>query len=186
MRVAILELSGLVSGGGHPGISQQFVRGVKPGEVADLSQDHGGHAEPQPWDGGYRRMKFIHNGLNLLFNFSDFVVQFSDEPDGVLQFQGLGRQRGSNRVSGNLSDFKGHISFVAAFRGGFEQCFQPRQMGCGNLFSPRELFQQSVDRGNMQRRNEFFQFRKQNADQPCNRAFQFGAFLHLVKAVSGQ
>ena len=66
------------------GISQQFVRGVKPGEVADLSQDHGGHAEPQPWDGGYRRMKFIHNGLDLLFNFSEFVVQFSDEPDGVL------------------------------------------------------------------------------------------------------
>ena len=39
-------------------------------------------------------------------------------------------------------------------------------MGIGNLFGPRELFQQGVDRSNMQRRDEFFQFRKQNADQP--------------------
>ena len=52
MRVAIFELSGLVSGGRHPCISQQLVRRVKPGEVADLSQNHSCHAESQPWDGG--------------------------------------------------------------------------------------------------------------------------------------
>ena len=85
MRVAVLELSGLVSGGGHPGIGQQLVRGVKPGKVADLGQDHGGHAEPQPWDGGNRRMKLIHNGLDLFFDFINFTIQLTDEPDGVVR-----------------------------------------------------------------------------------------------------
>ena len=84
MRVAIFELSGLVSGGGHPCISQQLVRGVKSGEVADFSQNHSGHAEPQSWDSGNRRMKLIHNGLDLLFDFINFTIQFADEPDGML------------------------------------------------------------------------------------------------------
>lgn len=92
------ELSGLVSGGGHPCISQQLVWGVKPGEVADFCQDHGSHAEPQPRDSGNRRMKLIHNGLDLLFDFINFTIQFTDEPDGVLQFKGLGRHLRANRV----------------------------------------------------------------------------------------
>ncbi len=129
VRVAIFELSGLVSGGGHPGISQQLVRGVKAGEVADFSQDHGSHAEPQPWDGSDRRMKLIHNRLNLLLDFIDFTIQFTDEPDGVLQFKGLGRHLRANRVFGGISYFKSHIPFVVTIGGGFEQCFQPRQMG---------------------------------------------------------
>ena len=36
VRIAILELAGLVSGWRHAGIGQQLVRGVKPSEVADL------------------------------------------------------------------------------------------------------------------------------------------------------
>ena len=186
MRVAIFELSGLVSGGGHPGISQQLVRGVKSGEVADFGQDHGCHTEAQPWDSGNRRMKLIHNGLDLFFNFSNFMIQFADEPDGVLQFKRLGRHPGANRVSGGISDFKSHVPFVVAFRGSFEQCFQPRQMSCGNLFGTGEFLQQGVDRSNMQRRNELFQLWKQDADQSSDRTFQLGTLFHLVKTVSGQ
>ena len=105
------------------------------GEVADFSQDHGSHAEPQPWDSGDRRMKLIHNGLDLLFDFINFTIQFTDEPDGVLQFKGLGRHLRANRVFGGISYFKSHIPFVVTIGGGFEQCFQPCQMGCSNLFS---------------------------------------------------
>ena len=133
MRVAVFELPGLVSGGGHPGISQQLVRGIKTGEVTNLSQDHGGHAEPEPRDGSNGRMEFIHNSLNLSLNFSDFIVQFPDEADGVLQFERLSGHPGANRVSGSIPDFKSHVPLAAAFGGGFEQRFQPGQMGCGNF-----------------------------------------------------
>ena len=87
----------------------------------------------------------IHNGLDLLFDFINFTIQFTDEPDGVLQFKGLGRHLRANRVFGGISYFKSHIPFVVTIGGGFEQCFQPCQMGCSNLFSAGELFQQSVD-----------------------------------------
>ncbi len=107
-------------------LGQQLVWGVKPGEVADFCQDHGSHAEPQPRDSGNRRMKLIHNGLDLLFDFINFTIQFTDEPDGVLQFKGLGRHLRANRVFGGISYFKSHIPFVVAIGGGFEQCFQPR------------------------------------------------------------
>ena len=84
MRVTVLELPRLVSGWRHAGISQQLVRGVKPSEVADLGQDHGGHAETQSRDRGNGRMELIHNRLDLFFDFRDFGIQFTDEADGVL------------------------------------------------------------------------------------------------------
>ena len=69
--------------------------------------------------------KACHNGLDLLFDFINFTIQFTDEPDGVLQFKGLGRHLRANRVFGGISYFKSHIPFVVAIGGGFEQCFQP-------------------------------------------------------------
>ena len=84
MRVTVFELPRLVSGWRHLGISQQLVRGVKPSEVADFGQDHGGHAETHPRNRGNGRMEPIHNGLDLFFNLSDFNIQFTDETNGVL------------------------------------------------------------------------------------------------------
>ena len=84
VRVTVFELSGLVSGWRHPGISQQLVRGVKPREIAHLCQDHGSHTEAQPGDGGNWRIQFAQNALNLFLNFSDLGVQFPDKADGVL------------------------------------------------------------------------------------------------------
>ena len=103
----------------------------------------------------------------------------------MLRIMGL-YPEGANRVSGGITDFKSHIPFVAAFGYRFKKCFQPRQMGCGNLFSTGKLLQQGVDRSNMQRRNKLFQFREQDTDQPGNGTFQFGTLFHLVKTVSGQ
>ena len=73
----------MISRGRHPDIGQQLVRGLKTGEVTNFSKNHGGHTNPHPWDSGNGRIKLTHNGLNLLFNFSNFVIQFTDEPDGV-------------------------------------------------------------------------------------------------------
>ena len=139
MRVAVLELSGLVGRRRHLSIGQQPVRGGKTSEVADLGQDHSGHTETQPRNSGNGRIKFFHQGLDLLLNFGNLSIQFTDETDGVLQFRGFGRHTRANGDSGGISDFKSHVSFVAAFRGGFEQCFQPRQMSCGDLFGAWEL-----------------------------------------------
>ena len=68
----------------HPSISQQLVRGVKPGEVAHFSKNHSSHTEAHAGDGGNGRMELIHNGLDLFFDFHDFSIQFTDETDGVL------------------------------------------------------------------------------------------------------
>ena len=130
-------------------------------------------------------MEFIHNGLDLFFDFRDFSIQFANEADGMLKFKRLGRHPGTNGVSGGIADSKRHIPLVAAFRGGFQKGFQPGQMGAGDLFGAWKLLQQGVDRGNVQRRYQLFQLGKQDTDQPRDGTFQFGAFLHLVKTVSG-
>ncbi len=71
-------------------------------------------------------MKLIHNELNLFFDFINFAIQFTYEPDGMLQFKGLGRHLRANRVFGGISYFKSHIPFVTAFGSGLEQYFQSR------------------------------------------------------------
>ena len=48
---------------------------------------------------GNGRVQLIHNGLDRGFNFFDLGVQFPDEPDGVLQFQGFGGHSGANGAS---------------------------------------------------------------------------------------
>ena len=90
-------------------------------------------------------MKLIHNGLDLLFDFLNFGIQFTDETNGVLEFKGLGRHPRANGVSGSVADSKRHLTLVAAFGGGLQKCFQPGQMSAGDLFGAWELFQQSVD-----------------------------------------
>ena len=87
--VAVFELPGLVSRGRHSGISQQFVWRIKAGKVADLGENHGAHTVSDPRDGGNGRMQIAHDGLNSSLNFFDLSIQFPDETDGVLQFQGL-------------------------------------------------------------------------------------------------
>lgn len=44
----------------------------------------------------------------------------------------------------------------------------------------------SVDRGNVQRWNQLFQFWEQDTDKPGNGTFQFGALFYLVETVSSQ
>ena len=122
MRVAIFELSGLVSGGGHPGIANSLSGESKRVKSPTSARIMAAMRNPQPWDSGDRRMKLIHNGLDLLFDFINFTIQFTDEPDGVLQFKGLGRHLRANRVFGGISYFKSHIPFVVTIGGGFEQC----------------------------------------------------------------
>ena len=160
--------------------------GIEPRKIAHLGQDHSRHTEAHSGDGGNRRIEFIHNGMKLFFNFSDLGIQFADESNGVLQFKGFVWYPGANRVSGGISDLKSHVLFVAALRGGFEKCFQPRQMGSGYLFGAGKLLQQSINGSNIQRRNEFFDFWKQDAAQSGDRAFQLGALFYLVKTVSAQ
>ena len=104
MRVTVFELPRLVSGWRHPGISQQLVWGVKPSEVADLGQDHGGHAESQPGNRGNGRMELIHNGLDLFFDFRDFSIQFTDETDGAV-IQGTWQASGTDGISGSIPEF---------------------------------------------------------------------------------
>ena len=130
-------------------------------------------------------MEFIHNGLDLFFDFSDFGIQFADEADDVLQFKGIGRHPGTNRVSGCIADRQCHLLLVAALRGGFQKEFRLGQMGACNLLGFGELLQQGVDRGNVQRRHQVFQLRKQDTDQPGDRTFQFGPLFYFVKTVSG-
>ena len=47
--------------------------------LINFSKDHGSHTEAQPGNRGNGRIKFIHNRLDLFFDFSNFVIQFTDE-----------------------------------------------------------------------------------------------------------
>ena len=94
--VAVMHLPRLICRGGHPCIGQQFVRRIKPGKVAHLRKNHGSHSAADSRNRGDWRMKFIHNVLNSGFNIINLGVQFSNEPNGVLQFQRLGRHSGAD------------------------------------------------------------------------------------------
>lgn len=113
MWVAVLELSGLVGRRRHPGKGQQLVWRFKPREVTDFGQAHGSHAATHTRDCCNGRMKFIYNRLKLFFNFSYLGIQFSENSDGMLQFEGLGRHFRANGVSGFIPNRHG-IPFVAA------------------------------------------------------------------------
>ena len=134
--VAVFELPGLVSRGGHPRIGQQFVRGVKAREITDFSQDHGAHTVSDPRDGGNGRMQIAHDGLNSSLNFFDLSIQFPDETDGVLQFQGLSRHSGANGTSGGVPELHSHIPSIVAMGCVSQQGLQPRQVCVGDLLGP--------------------------------------------------
>lgn len=70
-------------------------------------------------------------------------------------------------MSGCISDLYRHIPFVAALGSVLQQGFQPGQVGAEvNLLGPWELRKQGIDRGHMESRHQFLQFRVQDAHQP--------------------
>ena len=179
--VAILELSGLVSGGGHPGISQQLVRGVKAREIPNLSQDHGSHTEPQSGNRDNGRMEPIHNGLDLFFDFCNLSVQFADKGGWYAEVQGTWQ------ASKSQWSFGQHRESQAPY----PSCSGPWRRFQEVLSALLSELRLSVWRwgtppaGRRQRqyakKERVFPIREQNADQPCNGAFQFGAFFTLSK-----
>ena len=54
------------------------------------------------------------------------------------------------------------------------------KVGCGYLFGAGELLPQDIDRGNVQRRSQLFQFREDDTGKPVNGTFQPGMLLYLV------
>ena len=145
--VAVFELPGLVGRGGHPRIGQQFVRGVKAREITDFSQDHGAHTAANAWNAGNGRMQIAHDGLNSSLNFFDLSIQFPDETDGVLQFQGLSRHSGANGTSGGVPELHSHIPSIVAMGCVSQQGLQPRQVCVGDLLGSRKFRQQRINRG---------------------------------------
>ena len=184
--IAVFELPGLVSRWGHPSVSQQLVGGIKPGEVANLGQDHGPHAVSNPRNSSNWRMQFLHDGLDCSLDFLNLGVQLSDKPNGVLQFQGLGGHPGANRASGSVPDIHCRIPSVAALGGIGQQGFQPGQVYVSDLLGPWELRQQRINRRHVKCRNQLFQFGEEDAHQPGNRLLQLGPFFYLVKTISGE
>ena len=116
-------------------------------------------------------MQFIHDGLDCGFNLFNFGIQFPDEADCVLQFQGLGRHSGANGASGGIADLHGHIPPIAAFRGICQQGVQSGQMHSGNLLGPWEFRQQRINRHHVKCWRQLLQFREQDAHQPGNGRF---------------
>ena len=100
MGIAVFELAGLVGRWRKPGVGQQFIRRLEPGEVTSLGKYHGSHAVTNAWDGRNRRMYLIHNGLDFRFNFFNLGVQFPYEMDGMSQFQRLPVTTGTTTTIG--------------------------------------------------------------------------------------
>ena len=94
-------------------------------------------------------MQFVHDSLYRGFNFFDFSIQLSNEADGVLQFQGLGRHPGANGASGGIPDLCSLIPPIAASGGIHQQGLQSGQVRGGNLFVSRELGQLRLNRRHM-------------------------------------
>ena len=69
VRITVFKLPGLVGRGGHPGVSQQFVGGIKAGKVTGFGEAHSAHAVSNAWNSGNGRVQLIHNGLDRSFNF---------------------------------------------------------------------------------------------------------------------
>lgn len=59
-------------------------------------------------------------------------------------------------------------------------------MAGSNLPGRREFGKQGVYRGDMKRGNKFFQFREKDGNKPGDRLFELGAFLDLIKTITGE
>ncbi len=125
VRITVFELSRQVGRRRHPSVSQQPARGIKPGEVTNSGQDHGIHAAAIARNGGNGRMQFIHDGLDRGLNFFNFGIQLPNEPNGMLQFQGLGRYPEANGASGGTADIYSHIPPTVVSGGIRQQDLQP-------------------------------------------------------------
>lgn len=145
---------------------------------------HSTHASSNTGDCCNGRMDFVHEEIDFFLNFLNFFIQLTNEPNGVLQFQRLGRHGRANGISGSITNPHGFLPSVAALGCFVQKICQACKMGGCNLFRSRKFAEKCVSRCHMKGWNQLFQFRKEDADKTGDRAFQLCPFLNLVKSVS--
>ena len=124
LRISVGQFAGLVDGRTEARVSEDFVRKIETGEVANLGEDDGSHAII---DSGYRkkwRIPFVHDGFYLRFNFVNLVGEFLNEFERMLQLQRLG---GHNKADGTfryVADFHGFFAVIAASEGVMQEIGQ--------------------------------------------------------------
>ena len=118
VRIAVFELSRLVSRLRQPCIGKDFIRRIKVVEVPNLGQNHSTHLKSNAGDRGNGRIQLIHDFLDLRFNVIDFPVQFSDQVNRMPQFQTLGRHMRPNGCSCCVPNLNGLLSSIMAFGSG--------------------------------------------------------------------
>lgn len=134
-----LELAGFISRRGEVGISQEFVRRIKAGEIPNLSQDYSSHTVTDAGneeDGRSYLVQDRHDGgLNVL----DLPIQLVDEPDGMLKLKGLGGHGGAAGTLVDLPDLDGLLPTIASLRCVGQDSLEVCQMGIGNLSGTGKL-----------------------------------------------
>ena len=158
VRISVGQFAGLVDGRTQTRVSEDFVRGIETGEVANFGEDDGSHAII---DSGYRknwRIPFVHDGFYLCFNFVNFVGEFLNEFESMLQLRRLGGHDGADGTLRRVADFHGFFAVIAASGGVMREIGQAGKMRSGNLRGSRKLAQKSGNGGDMRTGNRFFQF----------------------------
>ena len=84
VSIAVREFSGLVCRWRAASVSKNFVRRTEIGEIPDFCEDHSGGVYSYARNRKNRRVQFIHDLLNGIFDFVNLGGEFLNEFNGMI------------------------------------------------------------------------------------------------------